>query len=223
MPLRPDLPPLPPRVATLPVDERGYPVPWFVAWIDGKPEFRVADGGKRVQALQENLCWVCGQKLGVFRSFVIGPMCSVNRISAEPPSHRECAEFSVKACPFLSKPHMVRRENNLPEGADCDGVMIARNPGCTAIWTTKSYRIVADGRGGLLLRIGDPTDVSWWAEGRSATRAEVLASIDSGIPILRATEPSDDPRVDAELAKAVEAARQYLPDEQDNPSLNAKE
>ena len=40
------LPPMPSRIAALPVDERGYPVPWFVAWIDGKPEFRCADPAK---------------------------------------------------------------------------------------------------------------------------------------------------------------------------------
>ena len=31
--LRPDLPPLPGRIAKLPV-YRGYPVPWFVTWMD---------------------------------------------------------------------------------------------------------------------------------------------------------------------------------------------
>lgn len=30
-------------------------------------------------------------------TFVVGPMCELNRISGEPPSHRECAEFSA-AC-----------------------------------------------------------------------------------------------------------------------------
>jgi hypothetical protein len=45
--LRKDLPDgMPESVGRLPVDHRGYPVPWFVAWIDGKPEFRCADGEK---------------------------------------------------------------------------------------------------------------------------------------------------------------------------------
>ena len=35
---RSDIPPLPPRIAKLPVDERGYPVPWFVQWLGPKDE-----------------------------------------------------------------------------------------------------------------------------------------------------------------------------------------
>ena len=204
--------PMPDRIRALPVcPTRNVPVPWFVVWIDGKPEFRVADADKRVLAVTEKLCWVCGQKLGAFLSFVIGPMCSVNRISSEPPSHRECAEFSVRACPFLSKPHMVRRENNLPEDKRHDGRMIARNPGCAAVWTTKSYKVVSDGAGGWLVQIGDPTDVTWWAEGRTATRDEVLASIDSGLPLLRDTFPVTDTAALLELGRLATAAMKYLP------------
>ncbi len=172
------------RIAQLPV-ERGYPVPWFVAWIDGKPEFRAADGQKFRRAILEKLCWVCGERLGSRLSFVIGPMCCINRVSAEPPCHLECAEYSVKNCPFLVKPHMIRREDNLPEEAkNPGGEMIMRNPGCICIWTTKSYKIVEDGRGGRLIRVGDHESLSWWREGRTATRAEVLESVKSGLPNL---------------------------------------
>lgn len=41
--LRADLPPLPPRMQRLPVDERGYPVSFFVAWPDGKPDLPSAE------------------------------------------------------------------------------------------------------------------------------------------------------------------------------------
>jgi hypothetical protein len=75
--LRRELPDLPPRIAKLPVD-RGYPVPWFVAWVDGKPEFRVMDHRRLVRAIKESRCWVCGQKLGAIRAYVLGPMCAVN-------------------------------------------------------------------------------------------------------------------------------------------------
>ena len=48
--LRPELTPMPARIAELPV-YRGYPVPWFVAYPEatkeepykGEPEFRIAD------------------------------------------------------------------------------------------------------------------------------------------------------------------------------------
>lgn len=73
---------IPARIQNLPVDPvRKFPVPWFVAWVDGKPEFRAADQRKLVIAIQEKRCWVCGEPLGRFMTFVVGPMCGLNRTS----------------------------------------------------------------------------------------------------------------------------------------------
>ena len=84
------------RMKDLPIDSRGYPVPWFVAWVDGIPEFRASDGEKFYLAIKKDLCWVCGNKLGAFKTFVSGPMCGINRNTAEPPCHLDCAEWSAK-------------------------------------------------------------------------------------------------------------------------------
>ena len=84
--LRRSLDPLPPQMARLPI-ARGYPVPWFVAWVDGRPEFRAVRPGQVEHALKHRLCWVCGTSLGRFKTFVIGPMCGINRTTAEPPCH----------------------------------------------------------------------------------------------------------------------------------------
>jgi hypothetical protein len=180
--------PVPDSIRELPVDPvRKMPVPWFVQWVDGKPEFRAADQAKLIRAVREKLCWVCGQPLNNRVTFLIGPMCVVNRISAEPPSHPDCAIYSARACPFLSRPHMDRREAGLPpEATSQAGIMIKRNPGVTCLWTTRSpgFHLVRDG-GGVLFRVLPPTAVTWWAEGRTASRAEVLASVESGLPILR--------------------------------------
>ena len=61
--------------------------------------------------MREKRCWVCGDPLGVHLTFPIGPMCALNRTISEPPSHHECASWSARNCPFLSRPHMVRRED----------------------------------------------------------------------------------------------------------------
>jgi hypothetical protein len=175
---------MPDRIKKLPT-LRGFPVPWFVDKVDGEFDFRVMDGKKLVMAVKQKRCWVCGGKLGRFKSFIIGPMCGVTRTNAEPPSHRECAEYSAKHCPFLTRPNMKRREDEITEAGTMAGHGIKRNPGCCAVWTTTSYEIFKPRGGGVLFTIGDPVDVSWYAEGRLATRAEVQASIYSGLPILR--------------------------------------
>lgn len=185
---------MPARMRGLPLDERGYPVPWFVDWIDGKPEFRAMDARKFVRAIKEKLCWVCGEKLGVMKCFVAGPMCGINRTSSEPPSHLECARWSAQNCPFLSNPRMVRREDELVNNAqlreNAAGFAITRNPGVAMLWITRQYEVFnageAGGGSGYLIQMGEPESVEWWAYGRAATRAEVQASIDSGLPNLEA-------------------------------------
>lgn len=200
-PYRPELPPPPPSIARLPTD-RGYPVPWFVAWIDGRPEFRVADAAKIALAVRDRLCWVCGGPLSHRVAYLIGPMCVVNRVSAEPPSHPGCAEYSVRACPFLSRPAMVRREGGLPEEGESPGVMIRRNPGVTCLWTTRAPGATPFRDGpGLLFRLWTPTALSWWCEGRTATRAEVLASVESGLPSLLGMAEAEGPGAEAELQR----------------------
>src|SRR5262245_41338481 len=127
--LRAELPvPIPDRMARLPLDARGYPVPWFVEWINGAPEFRVMDTRQWKVAVQQRRCWVCGYALGKYLSFVVGPMCGINRTTSEPPSHLDCADWSARACPFLTRPHMVRRDSAMPEDARPGaGVMLERN------------------------------------------------------------------------------------------------
>jgi hypothetical protein len=190
-PLRPELPPLPLRMKKLPVDARGYPIPWFVAIIDGTPDFRVVDTKKLARVLKgERRCWICGETLGTQLAFVVGPMCAVNRISSEPPSHRECAWFSAIACPFLSRPKAHRREAGLPEDyGDPAGVMIERNPGVALVWVTSKYEVIDTGQKRdtphHLFRMGEPRAVYCYAEGRPATKKEIRESVESGLPLLR--------------------------------------
>jgi len=214
--LRSNLPALPDRIKRLPVDERGYPVPYFVAWLDAegnpckpeahgsKPEFRAMDAEKRIKAVSRHLCWICGDKLGTRFAFVAGPMCGVSRISAEPPSHRECAEFAVKACPFMVMPKAVRRENDLPEGvANPVGTMIERNPGVSMVWLTRGYGIIRDTSDTFLFEIGQPFEVLWFREGRPASREEVLSAIDSGIPLL-VNQSKDETDLESQRARLAE-------------------
>jgi hypothetical protein len=206
--------PMPKRIAALPRDPlRGYPVPFFVAQIDGQYDFRIADEQKRIRCIQERLCWICGQPFGRYLSFVIGPMCAVNRISADPPMHRECAEYSVKVCPFLLNPAQRRNPKKIPEGFDKDvpGVMIPRNPGVQLLWTTTAYKLVPDQKGYLLFGVGPISALHWYAQGRDATRAEVMDSFESGLAILRQIAKADGLLAERALEKAIIDAVKLLP------------
>lgn len=179
------LPPMPPRIAKLPRNDRGYPVPFFVAWIDGKPDFRLVRPETLRDAVSRRLCWICGEALATNGTFALGPMCCVNRVNSEPPSHRECAEFAVRSCPFMLHPKMERREDERTRSANgTAGIMIPRNPGVMALWTTAEWRRFPDDKGRSLFRVGDPRHVSWWREGRPATRTEIEESISTGLPLL---------------------------------------
>jgi hypothetical protein len=206
MPLRlprKDLPPIPPRMQSLPVDGRGYPVPWFVEWINGLPDFRVMDRRKWGLAIRFGHCWLCGEPVGRQKTFVIGPMCAVNRTTSEPACHEDCAIFAATACPFLTLPKAKRRDANLPDHGPQPGFALERNPGATCLWTTTTFKLFnpganeaarAQGAGaGQLINLGDPTSpVRWYAEGRAATRAEVWFSIQTGLPALREVAEKQD-------------------------------
>ena len=183
--MRPELTPLPVRMQRLPLDQRGYPIPRFVSTLeDGTRDFRIMDRGHWIRCVSQDRCWVCDAILGAYLAFVAGPMCGINRISSEPPCHRECAEWSAMNCPFLARPHMVRREDELTDQCHSAGVMIKRNPGVAMVWITKGYKLIHDPGGEALIRVGEPYEVLWYAAGRAATRAEVEASIESGFPTL---------------------------------------
>lgn len=189
---------MPPRIARLPRDRHGYPIPWFVATLeDGTRDFRVADQGRHIDAMRFRLCWTCGGKLGANVAFVIGPMCAVNRISAEPPNHLDCATYAARVCPFLAVPAMARRPAPLPDGTvDPAGHGLMRNPGVALVWVTRRFRYFRPpmGAAGWLTELGEPTALHWYAEGREATRAEILASMESGLPALaEACHLDDDP------------------------------
>lgn len=205
--------PMPDRIKRLARDpERGYPIPFFVAMIDGKADFRIADNEKRMQCIKKNLCWLCGERLGRYAGFVIGPMCAINRISAEPPMHRGCAEYSVRVCPFLLNPNQKRNPKKVDAPIDPPpGFMISRNPGVMLLWITTQCQLINDHQGQILFRVGNPVSLHWYSEGRAATRAEVLESIESGLPILRELAEKDGPAGITALEQALSNAIKLIP------------
>jgi hypothetical protein len=206
--------PLPQRLLRRPTNERGFPVPWFVSWVNGKWDFVNLDPRKIGEAYNRKICFLCGEPLGQYKSFVIGPMCSINRVSSEPPHHAECSEYAVRACPFLARPNAKRNykeamQDNMDNVA---GIAIEHNPGATLIWVTKTFRPIR-ANDGVLFELGEPTSVSWWAEGRKATRAEIDASIEKGLPFLRRAAEQEGRDAMRDLDRYIERAQKLLPAE----------
>jgi len=205
---------IPQRMKSLPVSKLGFPIPYFAEEVNGERDFRVVSAVKMAHAGRNDLCWVCGVKLGKFKAFVIGPMCGINRTISDPPSHRDCAIFSAKNCPFLSRPLAKRRADDLPEDAGAAaGFGLKRNPGAVGVWVTKSYRPFRPeaGKSGILFRIGDPEEVLWFANGREATRDEVQHSIDTGLPSLWELAELDGPEGKIALQQSIDRFAPLLP------------
>lgn len=214
---RTKLPPnMPNRMKGLKRDSAGRPVPFFVEWIDGVPDFRIMSAKNYRRAIMESLCWVCGSRLLKHQgrpigSFVAGPMCLVNRTSAEPPAHADCAEWSAKACPFLNNPAKVRREGHMPEGVSLEnqaGIMIARNPGVTAVIESERWSHYRDG-GGILFTF-TPSKVDFFTNGLPATADQIMHSIETGLPALHELALQEDGAKPA-LARALTSALYWLP------------
>jgi hypothetical protein len=221
---------MPDRIRRLPISPQGFPVPFFVQWFDdggpcptgaGTPDFRVVDPRKMRRAVDNHFCWVCGGPMGVFKCFVIGPMCAINRVISEPPSHRDCAIYAARVCPFLANPRTRRNERDLyaADGTlrgglgEPAGLHLDRNPGAVCAWITKSYRPFRPqaGNAGLLFSLGSPVEVLWFAQGRRATREEVMASIDGGYPTLEDFARQDGAAALTALARQRETAMALVP------------
>jgi hypothetical protein len=202
----------PAKMRGLKVDERGYPVPWFVAEIDGKPDFRVMNPVRFVKAISQNLCWICGNLMGTQKTFVAGPMCGINRTSAEPPCHLECARYAAINCPFLNNPNALRREDDFTRNTleTLGGISIPRNPGVVMLWQTRTCFPFDDGNGKPLICMGEPFNVEWYRESRLATREEVIESVESGFPALAAIARTE-PGAMQDLLDARKQFEKYLP------------
>lgn len=200
------------RLERLPVDRHGYRVPWFVAVFADGPDFRVVGAGKLATAVAERRCWICGQALGAHLTYTVGPMCAVNRVSSEPPAHLGCADYAARTCPFLTTPHMRRREARVPEGAtEPGGVMCTRNPGVVLAWTSKTLA-PRQVDGGVLFDMGEPHTVAWYTQARAATRAEALTALDDGRDALRSLAVADgDQPAERALHEAYARAVELLP------------
>jgi len=136
----------------LPVDDKGYPVALFDK----------VDPQCWMLVVENALCRICGERLGLRVVFVLDPASAVGRVTDSIPAHYECANWW--ACHLAGE-------------------------GCVALWICRHYAIMHDRERRPYIRLQDLDRVEWYAGGRLATRDEVRRAIESGLFNAREERP----------------------------------
>jgi hypothetical protein len=180
---RPGLPTVPPRMRNLPVNGEGLPVPFVCAWIDGEPNFNVADPQKLAACHDQRWCSLCGELIGQYKAFVLDSVTGVTRTAGEPPAHIDCARFAAAA---LSRAFVA------------------------LVWVTRNYSLerIEDK---TVFRIGEPEQTFWYAGGQRANRQEVMDSMQDALPALYELAHRDGEVAVMELDLKVARATKYFP------------
>jgi len=120
--------PIPARMAHLPRDKRGFPIPANVLLDDaGMPHFTINDEETRQRFIKEDRCPICAGKLHRGRWSVGGPLSAFHPDGRymDTPMHYECCAYALRVCPYLAMPSYTKRL----EGRTLN----ARDPGTIAI------------------------------------------------------------------------------------------
>jgi hypothetical protein len=166
---------MPPQVAALPRDPRGYPV-FFAVYVDaeGTPDFRVTDDAKRRQCWRERRCGICGDELGYWLWFIGGERSVANRLFSDPPMHEDCARYAMAVCPFLARPQakyapdVEERADRLEEGGaevHVTDTTQTKRPAHMALYRTRRFEVVqlpAIAGGGLSARAAPAKAIEWF-------------------------------------------------------------
>lgn len=176
--------PMPHRIASLPKDERGYPIPVTVALdANGKPDFRVVGMEATQRCFDLRLCAICGEPLGKHVAFVGGPRSVIAHLFHDLWMHAECAKYALQVCPFLAAPKFAyaRAEPQL-EGMQVQVLESASTDRPVVFGmgvTDKGARQVRNGND-LVIQAGPFHTVQWWARGQEVAPAEAAELAKAG-------------------------------------------
>lgn len=221
-----NIPPIPQSMQDLPRDPRGYPIPFFVMWFDGKPDFRISDMRNIYRCTLERLCMICGKPLpsdeGVF---AMGPLSTINRANDEPPMHRVCAEFSAQTCPWMLRPGMKRITKPMPDGTldaaeqnarelvqSTPGAVYSGAPEVWSLYDASHYTVEVMDNKTLMFFLGPPREMYWYRAGRRATYDEVVDALSAGAAFLRNHPTMDSPEGHKQLDDAMTELGLWLPE-----------
>lgn len=153
--------PIPARMAHLPLDRRGYPVPEMIQRAaDGTPLFTVNDNEVTRHQLANNLCGICGGHIEVGEyHFAGGPVSAFHPHGSyfDGPMHGECASYAMQVCPYLALPKFLKRAD--PEevlkhlsGRELavDSTMIEGKPECFVVIRAMSFNMLLQRDSGMI-------------------------------------------------------------------------
>lgn len=158
---------IPDKMKALPLDHRGYPIPKF-AHIDseGKPHFDICADDIHVRLVIPGMCFICGQPLGRHRFFIGGPISAKSHYFNDGPSHRECAIFSLKACPFLANRNFTHMTENTKKHIPkkINTAVSTERPPATALIECRYYRVTSVS-GNIVIEAGEYEGIEWFCDG----------------------------------------------------------
>ncbi len=163
---------MPPAVARLEKDRRGYPIPYTVMYVNGVPDFTMVDPEKWVRLTKIKGCGICGKPLTGRMFFVGGPRCLVNMVFFDHPMHEECAVYALKVCPFLCMPNAHYRRR-VAENVEIIKSVSDQKPEVFMLGESRGYSLVRNGQE-VLLQAKPWENVRWWKDGVDVTdRVEI--------------------------------------------------
>lgn len=170
---------IPKSLRTRPKDRRGYPIAYIVVQAkDGTPIFTTNDYAKVQECVRKRLCGLCGKKMKGGMWFIGGKRCftDYNGAFLDPPSHRECAEYALKVCPYLAAPSYAGRiDDKLPKGVELpaglrivvEDRMSEARPAVFGLGHTRDYDSVPASNPGTSYYIARGWEhIEYWARGR---------------------------------------------------------
>lgn len=191
--------PMPPSVAKLPRDRRGYPIPANVLWQNGKPIFAANDARFEIDAVKNGLCSVTGDLLKDDDVWLIaGPRSILDPrgMVFDHPVCREAKDYSMRVCPYLATPHYkglsTQAKVNLAAkvgGTTNNPLRPWQDMEVQVAAKVRGIRIALDHENGILyLPTRDYVVVEVWSGGRVL---EHYAGADAVRPLLKRHWPKD--------------------------------
>lgn len=150
------------------------PIPYF-AFIkdDGVPDLRVLHPEHYRTALEQQLCGICGERLGRWLHFIGGLSIIERPVFSDLPMHRDCAEFALTACPFLTGALTDYSNRAYPEQTVMAKTRPTEiHPRINVLYQTGKFTITAT-QGMQVLIADKPSSLRYFQAGQEIKRTEV--------------------------------------------------